>query len=147
MFSITLENDDIHDFDFRWEQALLLTSDPPSDKVLEGLFVSKLQDSSQALTVMALYNQEILRGSGKRLIMCVKLHVEQAQRSKNFRFQNEITERGAVIRGKGQNPSTKLKTGECFQWRVNGSCSRGESCSFRHKPASVVQNIDNYRWI
>ena len=51
-----LENDDIQDFDLRWEQALLLTSDPPSDKVLEGLYVSKLQDSSQAQTIMALYN-------------------------------------------------------------------------------------------
>ena len=28
-----LENDDIQDFDVRWEQALLPTSDPPSDKV------------------------------------------------------------------------------------------------------------------
>ena len=48
LFSINLENDDIQDFDSRWEQALLLTSDPPSDNVLEGLYVSKLQDSSQA---------------------------------------------------------------------------------------------------
>ena len=32
-FSIKLENDDIQNFDSRWEQALLLTSDPPSDKV------------------------------------------------------------------------------------------------------------------
>ena len=47
------------------EQALLLTSDP-SDKVLEGLYVSKLQDSSQVQTIMALYNQEILREGGKR---------------------------------------------------------------------------------
>ena len=47
LFSITLEND-IQDFDLRLEQPLLLTSDPPSDKVLEGLYVSKLQDSSQA---------------------------------------------------------------------------------------------------
>ena len=35
-----LENDDIQDFDLRWEQALLLTSDLPSDKVWEGLYVS-----------------------------------------------------------------------------------------------------------
>ena len=28
---IKLENDDFQDFDLRWEQALLLTSDPPSD--------------------------------------------------------------------------------------------------------------------
>ena len=55
LFTIKLENDDIQDFDLRWEQPLLLTSDPPSDKVLEGLCVSRLQDSSQAQTIMALF--------------------------------------------------------------------------------------------
>ena len=92
MFSIELENDDIQDFDLRWEQAVLLTSDPPSDKVLE---VSKLQDSSQAQTIMALYNQEILRGGGqqdyRRLRLCVKLHIEQQK----IRSQSEIAERVA----------------------------------------------------
>ena len=81
-----MENVDIQDFDLRWERALLLTSDPSSDKVLEGLYVSKVLDSSQAQTIMALFNQEILRGGGKRdyhrLRMCVKLHIEQAQRTK-----------------------------------------------------------------
>ena len=61
MFSIKLETDDIQDF-WSWEQALLITSDPPSEKVLDGPCVSKLQDSSQAQTILALYNQEILRG-------------------------------------------------------------------------------------
>ena len=98
LFSIKLENDDIQDFDLRWRQALLLTSDPPSDNVLEGLYISKLQDSFLIQTIMALYKQEILREGGKRdyhrVRMCVKLYIEQAQRSKNFRIQNEITERG-----------------------------------------------------
>ena len=87
LFSIKLENVDIQDFDLRWEQALLLTSDPSSDKVLEVLYVSKVLDSSQAQTIVALFNQEILRGGGTRdyhrLRMCVKLHIEQAQRSKS----------------------------------------------------------------
>ena len=138
LFSIKLENDHIQEFDLRWEQALLLTNDPPSDKVLEGLHVSKLQDSSQAL--MALYNQEILRGGGKRvyhrLRMCVKLHIEQAQRNKNFRMQSEITERVATTEGKGHNSFTKRKTGECFQWKAYGSCSKGDSSSFLHSRAS-----------
>ena len=56
LFSIKLENDDIHDFDLRWQQALLLISDPPSDKVLEGLYASKLQDSPQAQNIEAQYN-------------------------------------------------------------------------------------------
>ena len=79
LFRINLANDDIQDFDLRWEQALLLTSDPPSDKVSEGLYVSKLQDSSQARAIVARFNQEILRGGGRRdyhrLRMCVKLHI------------------------------------------------------------------------
>ena len=58
--------------------------DPPSDKVLEGLYVSTLQESSQAQTIMAQNNQDILRGGGlrdcHRLRMCVKLYFEQAQR-------------------------------------------------------------------
>ena len=115
MFSIKLENDDIQEFDLCWEQALLLTRDPPSDKVLEGLYVSKLQDSSQAQIMLALSNQEILRGEGQRdyhrLRMCVKLHIEQAQISKIFWIQSEITERVAVTEGKVQNSFTKRKTG------------------------------------
>ena len=54
---------------------------------------------------MALYNQEIPREGGKRdyhrLRMCVKLHIEQAQSSKNFRVQSENTERVTVTQGKG----------------------------------------------
>ena len=88
-----LENDDIQDFDLRWVQALLLTRDRPLDKVSEGLYVLKPPDSSQAHTNMALYNHELLRGRGQRdyhrLRLCVKLHIEQAQRSKNFRIQSE----------------------------------------------------------
>ena len=68
--------------------------------------------------------------------MCAKLHIEQAQRSKNFRVQNEITERGAVTKRKGQHPFTKRKTGECFQWKSRGSCSTRESCSVLHTLAS-----------
>ena len=135
LFSVKLENDHIQDFDLRWEQALLLTSDPPTDEVLEGSCVSKLENSTQMETIMALHNQEILRGGRNyhRLRMCEKSHIEQIQSSKNSRIQDEI-ERGIVIKGKGQ-PSIQRKTGECFQWKANGSCSRGESCSFLHKPA------------
>ena len=101
---------------------------------------------SQTQTILALYNQDILRGGRKRdyhrLRMCVKLHTEQAQRGKNFRIQNEITQRGGVNKGKGQNPFTKRKTGECFQFKANGSCSRGGSCSFLHMPASGNREIE-----
>ena len=56
-----MADDDIQDFDLRWEQALLLTNDPPSDMVLEGLYVFKLSGSFQIHTIMALNDREILR--------------------------------------------------------------------------------------
>ena len=89
LFSIKLENDDSLDFELRWEKALLVTSDLPSDKVLEGLYVSKLQDSCQAQTIMALFNQEILRGGGlrdyHRLRLCVRLNKLKEVRISEFR--------------------------------------------------------------
>ena len=140
MFSIKLENDDIQDFDLSWEQALLLTRDPPSGKVLESLYVSKLQDSSQAQNK---HDTTQSRNSARRRATRVsqtenvcKLHIEQVQGSENVRIQSEITERVTVIKGKNQNSFTKRKTGECFQWKANGSCSKGEFCSFLHTQAS-----------
>ena len=43
---------------------------------------------------------------------------------------NEITEHGAVTKGKGQNSYTERKTGECFQRKTIWSCSRRDTCSF-----------------
>ena len=57
-------------------------------------------------------------------------------KKKTFRIQSEIIECVAVTKGKVQNSLTKRKTGECFQWKAHGSCSKGDSCSFLHTRAS-----------
>ena len=46
--------------------------------------------------------------------MCLKFHVEQAQRRQNFRIQSEITERVAVTKGKGQNSFTSGRQESAF---------------------------------
>ena len=33
---------------------------------------------------------------------------------------------------KGKNVSVERRMGECYQWKANGQCSRGGSCSSRH---------------
>ena len=48
----------------------------------------------------------------------------------------EITERGAVTKGKGQNSYVERKTGECFQRKTIGSCSRRDTRSFLHTHAT-----------
>ena len=60
LFNIRLQNDDVQDFDVRWDQSLLSASETPTEMVLEGLYKSKLQDSVQLQTVLALYEQETI---------------------------------------------------------------------------------------
>ena len=58
-------------------------------------------------------------------------------RTRNFRAQNEIVERGAVAKSqKGKKASAERKVGESYKWEVSGQCSKGDSCSFRQDPAS-----------
>ena len=65
LFNIRLWNDDVQDFDVRWDHALLSASETPSAMVLEELYKSKLQDSVQLQTVLALYDQETIRNNGQ----------------------------------------------------------------------------------
>ena len=65
LFSFSLQNDDVQDFDVRWDEALLSASEIPTDVILEGLYKSKLQDSFLLHTVLALYDQETVRNNGQ----------------------------------------------------------------------------------
>ena len=97
MFSVRLQNDDVQDFDVRWDQALLSASDMPSDVIQEGLYESKIKNSVQLQTVMALYDQETAKTkepNHHKSKTAVKLHIDQMMRTRNFRVQNNVVERG-----------------------------------------------------
>ena len=64
LFTISLQNDDVQDDDVRWDHAPLSVSEMPSDMILEGLYKSKLEESLQLQTVMAVYDQESARNNG-----------------------------------------------------------------------------------
>ena len=59
LFSICLQGDDVQDFDTRWDQILLGTSEMIPENVLEGLYRNRLQlqGSDQLQTAFAMYNQ------------------------------------------------------------------------------------------
>ena len=42
LFNIRLQNDEVQDFDVRWNQALLAAGDIHTDMILEGLYKSKI---------------------------------------------------------------------------------------------------------
>ena len=106
MFTFSLQNDDVQDFDVRWDHAQLSVSEMPSDMILEGLYKSNLQNSVQLQTVLALYDQETTRNKKpnyQQLKRAVKLHIDQMMRTRNFRVRSDVVERGSVT--KSQNVS------------------------------------------
>ena len=83
--------------------------------VLEGLYKSKLQDSVQLQTVLALYEQENIRNNEQlrlsRLKTSARRHIDQTMRTRNFRVQNETVEGGSVT--KSQKERKRTMRGKC----------------------------------
>ena len=110
-------------------------SEMPLENVLEGLYKNRLQGSEQLQTVFAMYNQELSRDgvapSYQKLRRMVRQHIDQTTRTRNFKARNGI-ETGILVKSqtKWRNVSAKRRVGECFQWKANGHCSRGDSCCF-----------------
>ena len=100
LFIVSLQNDDVQDFDVRWDHAILSVSEMPSDMILEGLYKSKLQNSDQLQTVLALYDQETAGNKRKpnysQLKTAVKLHIDQMMRTRNFMVRSDVVERVSV---------------------------------------------------
>ena len=59
LFSITLRNDDVQDFDTRWDEILLSMTKIPPEDVLESLYKLRIRESDQLKTVLELYDMEI----------------------------------------------------------------------------------------
>ena len=112
-----------------------LTKIPPDD-ILEGLYKLRIRESEKLKTELELYDVEIHRKKlgpdYHRLKTMVKRSIEQDIRNKNFGARNGNYEKNAVVK----NPVTKQRVqrflGDCWQWKANGQCSKGDNCSFRH---------------
>ena len=96
LFAVSLQNDDVQDFDVRWDHALLTVSEMPSPATLEGLYKSNLQNSVQLQTVLALFDQDVARNSGtpnyQQSKTAVKLRNDQMMRNQNLRIRNDVVE-------------------------------------------------------
>ena len=108
LFNIALRNDDIQEFDSKWDGILLSMTKIPHDDILEGLPKLRIRESEKLKTVLELYDlethQKKLGPDYHRLKAMVKRSIEQEIRNKNF--------------GAGRE--------------TNGQCVKGNNCSFRH---------------
>ena len=113
LFTKSVQNDDVQNFDLSWDQALLSASDMPSD-ILERLYKSKSQNSVLLQTLLALCDQETARNNGKpnysQLKTVVKLHIGEMMKTRNFRVRNDVVERDQSPRiKKDGKPALKRK--------------------------------------
>ena len=136
LFTISLRNDDIQEFDSKWDGILLSMTKIPPDDILEGLYKFRIREFEKLKTVLELYDLEIhqkkLGPDYNRLETMVKRSIEQDVRNQNFRIRNENFEKNAVVKNQGTKQSVQRILEDCWQWEFNGQCVKGDNCSFRH---------------
>ena len=58
LFTVVLRNDDIQEFDSKWDGILLSMTKIPHDDILEGLYKLRIRESEKLKTVLELYDLE-----------------------------------------------------------------------------------------
>ena len=136
LFTIVLRNDDIQEFDSKWDGILLSMTKIPHDDILEGLYKLRIRESEKLKTVLELYDVEIhqkkLGPDYHRLKAMVKRSIEQEIRNKNFGARIGNFEKNAVVKNQGTKQRVQRILGDCWQWETNWQCVKGDNCSFRH---------------
>ena len=136
LFTLVLRNDDIQEFDSKWDEHLLSITKISSDEILEGLYKLRIRESEKLKTVLEFYSMETrqkkLGPDYHRLKTMVKRSIEQDIRKKNFGARNGNYGKNAVVKNQGTKQRVQRILGDCWQWETNGQCVKGNNCSFRH---------------
>ena len=94
LFTISLRNDDIQEFDPKWDGILLSMTKIPHDDILEGLYKLRIRESEKLKNVLELYNKEIHQKKAgpdyHSMKTMVKRSIEQNLRMKIFEARNGI---------------------------------------------------------
>ena len=88
LFSITLRDDDVQDFDTRCDEILLSMTKIPPDDILESLYQLRILESDQLTTVLELFDMEIHQKismpNNQKLKTMVKRSKDQKLRLRTF---------------------------------------------------------------
>ena len=107
LFTIALRNDDIQEFDSKWDGILLSMTKIPPDDILEGLCKIRIRESEKLKTVLELYDleshQKKIGPDYHRLKSMVKRSIEQEIRNNNLGSGMEILRRTPWSRIREQN--------------------------------------------
>ena len=108
----------------------------PSDDILENLYKLRIRECEKLKIVLETYNMENSSVESEpdyhRLKTMVKRSIEQSLRMKNFESRNGNFETSPVVKNQRAKQCEQRSLGDCWQWKANGQCSKGDNCSFRH---------------
>ena len=113
LFTIVLRNDDIQEFDSKWDGILLSMTKMPHDYIWEGLYKLRIRESDKIKTVLEMYDlethQKKLGPDYHRLKAMVKRSIEQEIRNKNFEARSGNFEKNAVVKNQGTKQNSVYK--------------------------------------
>ena len=118
------------EFYYLWQRFHLTTSWKDCTK-------PRIRESEKPKTALELHDLETFQKNFgpdyHRLKTMVKRSIEQNLRIKKFEARNGNYERNAVVKNPGTKQRGQRIIGDCWQWKANVLCSKGDNCSFRHE--------------
>ena len=130
LFTIALRNDDLQEFDSKWDGILLCMTKIAPDEILEGLYKLRIRESEKLKTVLELYDLEIHQKKAEpdyhRLKTMVKRSIEQEIRNKNFGARIGNFEKNAVCQESGNKTACTKNS-----WRLLAMGNQRAVCERR----------------
>ena len=150
LFSVTLHDDNIQEFETRWDEVLLPMSKIPFDDILESLYKLRTRESDQLKTVMELYDMEIHQKMSvpnfQKLKTMVKRSIDQKLRLRNFDARHGRTESGAVVKSRKGSIGAEGGKGICYQRKVKRPVFARRPMQFAPRdPRSCAKTRTHYR--
>ena len=137
LFTIVLRNDDIQEFDSKWDGIPLSMTKIPHDDILESIVQinnTRVRETQDRIGIVRPdeTHQKKIGPDYHRLKTIVKRSIVQDLRNRNFGARNGNYEKNAVVKNQETKQRVQRILGDCWQWETNGQCVKGNNCSFRH---------------
>ena len=117
----TLRNDDVQDFDTRWNEFLLSMTKIPSEDVLASLYKVRIRESDQLKNRIAQLSE--VEDDGEKKPGSENLTPE----TRKLRQEQWSRVAGDLVVLEGDMEFA------CSQWKAKGQCLKGDQSSFRHE--------------
>ena len=135
LFSVTLHDDNIQEFDTKWDEVLLSMTKISSDEILESLYKLRIRESDQLKTALELYDMEIHQKISvpkrrERRIRGKSNHGSIARQTCRYYLKGICT----------RTPCEYWHPPECQFCETKTGCKAGDTCLFPHYKIDEQQN-------